>query len=247
LAVLIAFQFLRTKAHRAHWQQIEDLIVAEVEQSGGKMQDVKGWEDWQPATEDSLKRDHLLSIQRSIGKYAQIIATKDFLLAESAKGRSFYLGDNPVCLNNMQKFGPYGNLGFAVKGIEIYMPLASDLLLCAWCPSILSDIRSEYEKGKQTRRAEAIGEVVAGRLTADDMRQLVGRLEELERPIASLLSAAAEGRPISSNDADMDYYNSLQTSFASRYIVCKQADFDLARQFCRENPNAKGGYRLSAV
>jgi hypothetical protein len=109
-------------------RQIEELIVAKVEESGGKMQDVKGWEDWHPATENSLKRDHLLSIRNSIGEFAQIIGTKDFLLAEPAEGRSFYLGDNPVCLNNMHKTDPYGNLGLGVTGIEIYMPLASNLL-----------------------------------------------------------------------------------------------------------------------
>jgi hypothetical protein len=247
LALLIAFQFLRTKAHRAHWQQIEELLVAKVEESGGKMQNVKGWEDWQPAPEDTLKRDHLLSIRGSISEFAQIIAAKGFLLAEPAKGRSFYLGDNPVCLNNMQSFGPYGKLGLAVTGIEIYMPLASDLLLCAWCPSILSTMRSAYERGRQERRAEAVGQVMAGKMTAQGMKELMERLEEMERPAASLLSAAAEGRPVSSSDANMDYYNSMQTSFASRYIVCQQADFNLARGFCREHPNARHGHRMSAA
>jgi hypothetical protein len=247
LAFLIAFQFLRTKASRDRWQQIEDLLVAKVQESGGKMQDVKGWEDWQPATENSLKRDHLRSIRSSIGEFAQIIGTKDFLLAEPAEGRSFYLGDNPVCLNNMHKFESYGNLGLAVTGIEIYMPLASDLLLCAWCPSILSTMRSEYEKGVRERQAQAVGQVLAGKMTAGQMKELIDRSAEMERPAASLLTAAAEGRPVSSNEANMDYYNSMQTSFASRYIVCQQADFALARSFCRENPDAKHGHRMSAA
>ncbi|OMI05524.1 hypothetical protein BSN85_24850 [Bradyrhizobium brasilense] len=247
LAFLIAFQFLRTKGNRDHWQQIEELIVAKVEQGGGRMQDVKGWEDWQPATENSLKRDHLLSIRKSIGEFAQIIGTKDFVLAEPAERRSFYLGDNPVCLHNMQKFGPYGNLGLAVTGIEIYMPLASDLLLCAWCPSILSTIRAEYETGARERQTKAVGQVMAGRMTAQEMKEMMERSEAMERPVASLLSAAAEGRPVSSNAAIMDYYNSMQTAFASRYIVCQQADFALARSFCREHPEAKRGRRMSAA
>jgi hypothetical protein len=247
LAFLVAFQFLRTKAQRARWQQLEDLIVAKVEESGGKMQDVKGWEDWQPATEDSLKRDHLLSIRRSIGEFAQIIGTKDFLLAEPAHGRSFYLGDNPVCLNNMQNFAPYGNLGLAVTGIEIYLPLASDLLLCAWCPSILTTLRSDYERSVREQRTEAVGQVMAGKMTAPQMKELMGRLEQMGGPATSLLSAAAEGRPVSSNAANMDYYNSLQTSFASRYVVCQQADFALARSFCRENPDARRGHRMGAA
>jgi hypothetical protein len=247
LALLIAFQLLRTKANRSSWQQVEELIVTKVEESGGKMQDVQGWEDWQPATENSLKRDHLLSIRKSIGEFAQIIATKDFLLAAPAAGRSFYLGDNPVCLSNMQKFGPRGNLGLAVAGIEIYMPLASDLLLSAWCPSILSTLRSDYEKVVRERRSEAVGQVMAGTMTAQEMKDLMEQFGAPDRPVASLLSAAAESRPVSSNEENMDYYNSLQTSFASRYVVCQQADFGLAQRFCRENPDARRGYRIGAA
>jgi len=244
LALLIAFQFLRTKANRNNWQQVEELIIAKVEESGGKMQDVRGWEDWQPATENSLKRDHLLSIRKSVADLAQIIATKDFLLAAPAEGRSFYLGDNPVCLNNMQTFGPRGSLGLAVRGIEIYMPLASDLLLCAWCPSMLSTLRSDYENVVRERRSQVIGQVLAGKMTTQEMKKLMEQFEAADGPAASLLSAAAESRPISSTGENMDYYNSLQTSFASRYVVCQQADFGLAQRFCRENPDAKRGHRI---
>lgn len=247
LALLIAFQLLRTKANRNSWQQVEELIVAKVEEGGGKMQDVQGWEDWQPATENSLKRDHLLSIRKSIGDFAQIIATKDFLLAAPAEGRSFYLGDNPVCLNNMQTFGPHGNLGLAVTGIEIYMPLASDLLLCAWCPSILSTLRSDYEKVVRQRRCDAVGQVMAGKMTAQEMKELMEQFGAADEPAASLLSAAAESRPVSSTGENMDYLNSLQTSFASRYVVCQQADFGLAQRFCRENPDARRGHRLAVA
>lgn len=247
LAFLMAFQLLRTKANRDQWQQVEELIVAKVEESGGKMQDVRGWEDWQPATENSLKRAHLLSIRNSIGEFAQIIGTKDFLLAAPADGRSFYLGDNPVCLNNKQTFGPYGNLGLAVTGIEIYMPLASDLLLCAWCPSLLSALRSDYESAARLRQTEALGRVMAGTMTARQMKESMERFHATNQPAASLLRDAAEGIPVSSNQDNMDYYNSLQTSFASRYVVCQQADFALARTFCLENPNAKHGRRMGAA
>ena len=209
--------------------------------------DVQVWEDWQPATENSLKRDHLLSIRKSIGEFAQIIATKDFLLAAPADGRSFYLRNNPVCLNNMLKFGPRGNLGLAVTDIEIYMPLASDLLLCAWCPSILSTLRSDYENVVRERRSEAVGQVMAGTMTAQEMKDSMEQFCATDRPVASLLSAAAESRPVSSNKENMEYYNSLQASLASRYMVCQQADFSLAQRFCRENPDARRGYRIGAA
>ncbi|ETA72672.1 MULTISPECIES: DUF4238 domain-containing protein [Mesorhizobium] len=247
LAMMLAFQLLRTKATRDQWQAIEEALVKKVEESGGKMQDVRGWEDWQPMTEDRLKREHLLSIQGSIGDYAQIIAAKDFVLAEPAPGRSFYLGDNPVCLANALDFGPRGNLGLAVQGIEIYMPLASDLMLCAFCPSIIEGLRETHKRTKDARQAEAVSRLMKGQLSAVGMRQFLDAAKATARPVEELLSAAADGHPVSSNDDNMDYYNSLQTSFAYRYVVCQQADFALARSFNSDNPALKRGRRVQVA
>lgn len=247
LAIMLAFQLLRTKAARDQWQSIEEAIVKKVKESGGRMQDVKGWEDWQPMTEDRLKREHLLSIQDTIRDYAQIIAAKDFVLAEPSRGRSFYLGDNPVCLANARDFRPYGNLGLAVQGIEIYMPLASDLMLCAWCPSIIEGQKATLKRAKETREAEAVARVMRGELSAAGMKHLLDRVKATERPVEELLSAAAEGHPVSSSDDNMDYYNSLQTSYAYRYVVCQQGDFTLARKFNAENPALKRGRRLQVA
>ncbi|MDG4895814.1 DUF4238 domain-containing protein [Mesorhizobium sp. WSM4976] len=244
LAMMLAFQLLRTKATRDQWQAIEEALVKKVEESGGRMQDVRGWEDWQPMTEERLKREHLLSIQGSIGDYAQIIALKDFVLAEPAPGRSFYLGDNPVCLANALDFGPRGNLGLAVQGIEIYMPLASDLMLCAFCLSIIEGLRETHQRAKQERESKAVSRVMKGELSAAEMRHMLDRAKITEGPVEELLSASTEGRPLSSNDANMDYYNSLQTSYAYRYVVCQHADFALARSFNSENPALQRGRRV---
>jgi hypothetical protein len=244
LALLMAFQFVRTKAHRDRWQDLEDMLRDMVEGSGGRMQDVQGWEDWRPSTEDDLKRHHLISIHNSLGEFARIIGEKDFLLAKAARDRSFYLGDNPVCLNNARDFGPYGNIGLGVPGIEIYLPLSSDLLLCAWCPSILEELRRTHAEGRASRRAEALAAVTAGRISAAQMRTLLDQIRPAEEWIETLLQNAAEGRPIDSNDDNMDYYNSLQTSYAFRYVICQNADFGLAKKHNREFPQFRKGRRM---
>jgi hypothetical protein len=244
LAMLVAFQFLRAKASRQMWADMEEMVVEAVESSGGRMQDVEGWSDWQPATEDSLKRNHLTSIQDSLLEFSQIIAEKDFLLAEAASGRSFYLGDNPVGLANDNDFGPYGNIGLGVRGIQIYLPLTADLMLCAWCPSILGEIRERLAASKTESRGEALRRVMAGQLTPAQMKAAIEKIEALEAPHEALLAAAAEGRPITSSSDNMDYYNSIQTRSAVRYIVCQQADFELARRFNRENPKFRRGHRM---
>ncbi len=247
LAVFLAFQFLRTKANRDQWLAMEEEVVKLVEGSGGRMQDMQGWEDWQPATEDSLKREHLTSIQSRIGEVSQIIGLKDFLLMEAAPGTSFYLGDNPVVLANSRDFGPYGNIGLAVDGIEIYMPLSADLLLCAWCPSHLSEIREGLPNAKRKCEAEALQRVMRGELDATGMRQVLEEFAVKAQPQEELLCLSAEGRPVSSSSANMDYYNSLQTSGAYRYVISRDGDFDLARRVNRENPHLRRGRRMKAA
>jgi DNA invertase Pin-like site-specific DNA recombinase len=131
LAFLIAFQMLRTKATRVRFQEMEAMMRENIETMGHRMEDVP---DWGPQTEDTVKRNTLMAIRETLPSFAQIIAQKEFRLAQAAPGRSFYLGDNPVCLHNTR----HENLGLTVPGIEIYLPLSSNLMLCAWCPSIWS-------------------------------------------------------------------------------------------------------------
>lgn len=244
LAMFLAFQFLRTKAHRDQWQVMEDEIVKLVEGSGGKMQDVQGWEAWQPATEDSLKQEHLMSIQGQLGEVAHLLAAKDFVLAEPYPGTSFYLGDNPVVRANSVDHGLYGKLGLACEGIEIYMPLASDLLLCAWCPSILDQIRASLENGRRDAQAQALRRVMSGSMDAAAMKRSMDDFELRVRDQADLLSRAAHGHPVNSAASNMDYYNGLQTTWAYRYVISQDGDFDFARRVNRENPQLRRGRRM---
>ena len=247
LAVFLAFQLLRTKAHREQWQAMEDETVRIVEAAGGRMEDLKGWEDWQPATEDSLKREHLSFIQRQIGTFAQIIGTKNFLLMEAAPGTRLYLGDSPVVRANSRDFDLQGNLGIAQEGIEIYMPLSADLLLCAWCPSLLKEVREGLASAKNDIRSNALSRVVRGELDASGMKTTLDEFAALTQPLEDLVAGAADGRPVGSSPDNMDYYNSLQTSWAYRYVISPDGNFELARQVNRDNPDLRRGHRMRAA
>lgn len=242
LGLLIAFQFTRTRASREWWLDIDGALKAKVEALGRKMEDVQGWS---PMTEDRLKMQHLSSLKRSVAEFAGIIAQKDFMLAESAPGTSFSLGDNPVCLHNEQDFGPYGNLGLAVPGIQIYLPLTPDLLLCAWCPSLLSQGRKNLDEIKKTVQRETLAALMAGKISGPQMKTIIKRMAQQYQPTEALHRAFAEGRPISSDLENLDFYNSLQSMFAYRYIISKDGNFDLARRHNREHPGLRKGKRPS--
>ncbi len=61
--------------------------------------------------------------------HIDLLLKKDWYLLETRPERPFYVSDNPVVLKNSNDFGPYGNLGLVVRGIQIYLPLSSTLML----------------------------------------------------------------------------------------------------------------------
>jgi hypothetical protein len=240
LAFLIAFQFSRTKYYRELAIDLEDEIKKKVEALGRRMEDVEGWT---PLTEDRLKIEHLTAIRRNLEEFASVIGKKDFFLASSAPGRSFYLGDNPVCLHNGRDFRPYGNLGLAVSGIEIYLPLTSDLMLCAWCPSIIAEVRKGLGELKRKIHHTTIAEVMAGRMSMAQMKQSLDAMAPQCVPMEVMVRAFEEGTPLSSSTDNMDFYNSLQMTFANRYVISKHADFELAKRHTKDFPHLRRGNR----
>jgi len=242
LALLIAFQFMRTKSHRNIAQELEGEIRKKVEGMGGRMEDLEGWK---PSTEDDIKREHLQDLQRNVGRYAKIIAEKHIFLSNASKGRGFYLGDNPVCLNNGRDFGPYGNLGLAVPGIEMYLPLTSDLMLAAWCPSIIPSMRGSLAKAKASHESDLLTEVMAGRLNGEAMRTALSQMEPYYQQTEQKIATFEGNDPVNSDTENMDFYNSMQMRYAHRYVISKHADFDLAVRYNREFPHLRTGPRIS--
>jgi hypothetical protein len=108
---------------------------------------------------------HLGNIQQEVGEYADIISQKVIFLSRAAPKRTFYVSDNPVALNNRLNLGPYGNLGLAVKGIEIYLPLSANLIQCAFCPSIFMDVSQRITVSRNQLRAKAQDLAVRGHIT----------------------------------------------------------------------------------
>jgi hypothetical protein len=133
LALFVAAQRLRVRSFRQTMKHLNDMIAEKIRGMGGDPSKVKGWDQIDGG--DELKVASSLTLFRLIGKIAPMIENKRWVLFEPPPGEHFWISDNPVAMNNEEKFGPYGNLGFAVPGIEIYAPLSPPLLLGMWCPT----------------------------------------------------------------------------------------------------------------
>ena len=111
---------LRTRAQRDHFSQLEKLLGDKLAESGGKLEDLEGYE---PLTDERLKVQHINLIRNSLPQMGEILAGKFMCLMQASEGRSFYLGDNPVSLHNGQPAHPfYGNLGLAVEASRFTCP-----------------------------------------------------------------------------------------------------------------------------
>ena len=235
LATFMAFQFIRTRAQREQFVRVEEQLKEQMEKWGGSIEQLEGYE---PLTDDLLAYNHIEFMRTAIGEFALHIASKDMLLLSAPEGRSFYLADNPVCLHNSEPTDPFfSNLGLAVQAIEIYLPLTADLMLAAWCPSLLERMRAEREREHTDRKRELLAGVDRGHMTAEQMRQQLALLNERLEPVDQLLANFEAGTPVPMQETSMDQSNSLQMNFAGEFIICKRGDFALAKQFVKDAPS----------
>lgn len=236
LAMLVAFQFLRTRRQRDRFVEMEEMIGAKLERMGGRIEDLAGYE---PLTEDRLKHQHATFIVDAIKDFTNLIGGKHMMLMTAAAGRDFYISDNPVVLHNSEDFGPYGNLGLGVKGIQIYLPLSHDLLLACLCPSILGGAIERLDASLNEVRAKLLPLVVAGKITGAQMKAQVDLLESNGSRIRAWQQRYVDGVPEQSGDDNMDFYNSLQMSQSLRFVISKNEDFALAKRFMTDFPDHK--------
>ena len=236
LSYLIAFQLVRTKAQRDTFTQMDNMIR---DKWGGIEQ-----LDDELAEMDSLgmlKIRHADLIKKSLKDFTGLIASKDLLLMEAPKHRSFYLGDNPVAMHNDEQADPFfGKIGLDIRGIKIYLPLAKDLILCAWCPSIIEKYRAETEKTLAQHRSAQQGKMMRGEITSEELRLFNEWMNDPAKSTTHLINSFDNGTPLLLGDELMDFHNRLQLCSSVRHVICPQGDFKLAQRFMTDNPGHKG-------
>lgn len=237
LSFLIAFQMLRAKAHRDSFIQLDAAVRAKFERAGDTMENIDGWSS---LTEDRLKALHMGSLIKGIEEFSYLISMKRFFIIEAETNSKFYLGDNPVFMDNKNDYGPYGNLGLSVRGIQIYMPLSSNLMIAAYCPTIIEEFKTELDKFEQLTRSLALSNVMRGIFSTAQCKSYI-ETHILNAPAKNLIDAIEGMIPLKSSADNMEYYNAHQAMQASRFLICKNANFKLAKEVNKERPEYRNG------
>jgi len=237
LAMLVAFQLLRTRSQRDQFVTMERKLADHLEKFGGSLRDIEGYK---PLTDNTLREQHIKFMRDTFSECAQIVSQKDFVLLEAPKGRRFYLSDNPVTLHNSQpQEGIFGNMGLACEGIEIYMPITSELQLCAWCPSLLENMRNKNTNLQRELATTILSPAMARAADPNLLMKQLSQLRARRVSIEKTIERVQEGVPLPASSENMDFHNWLQVGYAREHIICPQKDFTLAKKFLEQNSSLK--------
>lgn len=196
LADTAAVQLLRTKLFRTTMRSMSGAIFSEFARIGlveGEL----------PVMDEQDARAMARGALHERENQRDILATKDLLLIEPEPGASFWISDNPVVRYNQQ---PYGETGLSSPGVEVYWPVAADLVLGFMCPTF----RRRVEEGF------ALGNALH---------------EPVRTQCANVRTAFANGTPTTlGRGGTATFLNELQVRSSSRFIYSRNDDFSLARK-----------------
>jgi len=159
-------------------------------------------------------------------QFIPFISEKAWILHSVSEDETLYISDNPVAMHNEMKFDLRGNVGLAVEGVEVYLPISCRRCLGMYCPSVRSELEAAYE---ECQRLSA-----AGRQPLPPSPP-----EEVVRFFGAFRTGKCSPLPRMS----IEFVNSLQVWNAERYVYSGVDDFALARQMIANNPSLRKGPR----
>ena len=144
--------------------------------------------------EEDIKLASMAFLRDATVDLVPIMLAKGWVLIQTSKGEPFLIGDHPVTLHNERTFGVRGNIGFAVPGIEIYLPLSKELALYFTCPTNVASLLESNKKLVELR--SALGE--------DDQD-----VQRLESGLGPMVRALTQGDPLDAVPENVTHHNAL--------------------------------------
>ena len=237
LALLMAFQFIRTKKIRLMPERILAQLRRQVAKMGFDPSKIKGLPE---LGREALKKQHAELQINGLNDFVSMLADKQMFLMTAPEGASFYLGDHPVVLHSdEERNGRLGGLGLGVPYVQIYLPLSADLMLCAYCPAVLGQLMKVRDKGMAAGQGMMLRALMDGKVSAQRMKAIVDGAKEFDE-ITPMIDAIRIGQPLPINREQVQCYNSLQAVYAHRFLVDPDGQFDVAREMVGEREREEG-------
>jgi hypothetical protein len=148
LSALVAQLMLRSTHQRASMRHMIEQVRRHIAEEGTDPDSVPQLKTLDKNEEKELNARILSDVTQ---QFMPIIADKVWVLHDAPTNETLYISDNPVAMHNPNKFGLRGNLGLAVTGVEVYLPLSTSRCLALYCPTTCAELKRAYDQLKAKR------------------------------------------------------------------------------------------------
>lgn len=226
LSYFIIVQILRTKHARNNIIKIHKTFNAFFNQHGIDPTKLDGYEQ---VSENYLKK---VSInQLKIGhEFIPHLLEKNWVLLKTPDETSFFISDHPVVMDNQIERPGRGNLGLAVSGIEIYLPLSPVFCLALLCSSWKQKINDGIKKYDEL--AKKLGPIFKDKF---DMSEIYKIREDINT-----------GGPTNLKEENVVHINSLQVLYSARFVFSRFDNFTLIDEMLNDNPDLAQGITIES-
>ena len=215
IALFTALQMVRTKQSREEILYMNRYIAEMIRKEGQDPNSVKNFHEI--TNPDEAKQISLKNLTLASDLYPYLMNKRWILYTSNDE---FKISDNPVVKQNTtNKSENRGVLGLNCKGIEIYFPLSSSLVLSFLCEETFQQMAYAYE----TKRSE---------LESKGLFYTGNFINSVRRKL-----------PIQYSEANVNNINSLQAIFSERFIYSRNDDFSLSIDMIKENEKLRKGLR----
>jgi hypothetical protein len=226
LALFLAVQFVRTKEHRLKFEHLGKLLAQWLRDMGASEEN----NEEVTRSSGSALEDKVFGLRSLVGAKDLVphFLNKAWVLLETIPRNPFFISDNPIGLHNGMDHGPYGNLGLAVTGIEIYLPISSTLCLNLLCPTIAEKYKKAYDN-----------------LRILDQMALELADSAMKKPAfaSAFYDGLINGTPIKVVEDNVTMINSLQVVYSSRFVYCESNAFELVERMIKDNQEYRTGLK----
>lgn len=242
IAIFIASQHVRVRHFRETVKVLDQQVTEMIIRSGGDPLKVEGFSAFKD--EEELKRFAIEFLVGSMKEFSEELSIKAWLLMKTGPELPFWISDNPVTMHNSEDYGPYGNIGLAVKGIQIHLPISSTLTLVLWCPSIVDGLQKAYEDAQRQKERLLATKTLNMKANMEAIDEAIELSERVLNDRKELLDALERGTPVKCSEDNVTFLNALQAQWAHRFVMSPIREFKLVERILKEQPHYRKGIQL---
>lgn len=241
LSIFLSTQQLRTKHFREVIKSLNEGVADHIRSQGFDPRETEGFDLIE--TENDLKEASLFQLALSMKPHSELMSSKTSFLAKTTPDKPFWISDHPVVMHNDREFGPYGNIGLAMPGIQIYLPLTSTLLLGLWCTSLADSLYENVENAKHEVKDLSVLRVLGRNPNTPEIEKQIQNRQTIIDEGEPLIQALTESSAVQATADNVTFYNHLQVQWSHRHLMSPIDDFTLAKRMISDNPRFREGLK----